>query len=500
MPGLATPSPRRPRRRARARPLSICLSLLGAALLVGPRARAEDLRQASATEVLAAAHQGQDPQRRAEALDELARRGDARGVAAVHSALSDPQVSIRHAAVRLVGALGKRGRPALRGLLKACSDPAEEVRASAVWALAALDDDRPEWGRLLIGLLQRDPSARVRIEAARCLGRFPSLVEESLPLLAAAIEAAPPEVGEAASLGLRRLGTKARAIEPRLRLLLGARELPLPRRLLVLRALGGLQEYGVGALFAARESRELTDAAEVELRTSILGRSLLKLESVSTPVASMNLIDQVTVYDLEVLRTLVTPLAYLLRQGQHPIVRTGAANLLASLGSEAGPALASYGEALQDSAAQASALEGISKLSSADQVRGLPWIQAALDQASDSFGLSLLRYLGETPSLGRPGLEVIGEALQWGTPEVRRAAARALGQLGARAAPRGPLLSECLRLDRSQVVRLEAAKALLRLGEDPLRAALPDLRSFAESLHGPGPESLEKLLQELRGK
>lgn len=477
-----------------------CLALL-LACSASPVAAETDLRLARLPEVLEAAHQGEDPVRRTEAFEELGRRLERRGIGAVHSAVSAPQLAVRVAAIRLIGSLGKHGRPGAGEAWGALDDPAAEVRAVAVASLAALGEDKPERGKRLIVLLEGDLSAGVRIEAARALGRFPSVRALALPPLLRTIETAPPELAAAATLGLRRLGRDARPLEPELRRLILQPKLELERRKLCVRVLGGLQGWGVGALFRASEIPELNAEALSELNGSTLGRTLLELFQVSTPVATSNLLDQLDVFEPEILKTVVEPLASLLRLGVHPLVRAKAASLLASLGPDARAARDSFGEALADSGAQVQALEGLSKLSEPDQLAALPWVEAALDRASDSFALDLLSYLRQATFLGGGGLKAIGQALQWGNDEVRRGAAKAYRGLGPRAAPAGPLLQQCLRLDSSPRVRYEAALALTAIGKEAGTPSAGAIRSLLSELPtGPQRAFLADALQRLEGE
>lgn len=475
--------------------LSLLLSLLLS--LASLAAGDPDLEVASAKAVLQVAADASQPERRAKALLELGRRHDARGVAVISSALSAPQPKVRIAALRLAGTLSKRAAPLGDEIAQRAADSVPLVRSEAAWALGHLGRDHAPWGRLLIQLLQRDPDLRVRHQAARSLGRLPSVAQASLPVLLAAMESQDMNVAKGAAHGVRGLGADARPMAGRLRRLALAKRLPLPRRQLALRALGGLGQWGVGPLWIARQQVGLTVVADAELARSTLGRTLLDLDRVRAPRQAADRVATLRAYQREVLLTILPALADLVRRGRHPVIRSGCAGLLASLGKQAAPAAGSLGQGLVTPGAETNALEALAGLRVEDLGPALPWIEAALQSGSDSQALDLLRFLAQRPRLDRKAVELISDSLQWGSEDVRAGAANALGALGRRSAPAIPVLKACLEQDASAKVRVLAAGVLARLGGPEAQACRQTMQSLRIEVSGPLLQHLDDALARL---
>lgn len=474
------------------------LLLAGLLFAGGPTAFADpDLSQAKIPLVLAAAGDASKPERRAVALLELGRRHDRRGVAAIHSALTAPEAEVRSAALRLAGTLGKYSLPLGDEVADRVGDSNPKVRQTAAWALARLTRDHAPWGRLLLGLLQRDSSLVVRHEAARGLGRFPSVAPASLLVLASALEDQDIWVAKGAAHGLRALGSKARVLSPRLRRLATGKRHPLGRRQLALRALGGFGQWGVGSLWIARQKVGLTVVADAELARSTLGRTLLDLDRVQAKRQATDRLATLRAYKGEVLLTILPALADLVRRGRHPIIRSGCAELLSSLGDKAAPAAASLGQGLVTPGAEAAALEALSGLKVKDLGPALPWIEAALQSGSDSQALDLLRFLSERPRLDRKAVAMTSDALQWGSEDVRASAAMTLQALGVRSKPAIPVLVACLQQDTSVRVRVFAAGVLARLGGPEAQAARAGIKALQLRVQGPLLEHLDDAMARL---
>jgi HEAT repeat protein len=477
--------------------LRLALPLASLLLIAAPVAGDPDLEQISAKEVMEAAQDASKPARRAKALLELGRRHDARGVAVISSALTARQQEVRIAALRLAGTLGKHAQPLGEEIVQRAADREPRVRSEAAWALGHLAKDHAPWGRLLTGLLERDPDLRVRHQAARSLGRFPSVATSSLPVLVGAMESQPLSVAKGGAHGVRGLGSDARPVADRLRRLALGKRFPLARRQLALRALGGLGQWGAGALWIARQQVGLTVIADAELARSTLGRTLLDLDRVRAPRQAADRVATLRAYQREVLLTILPALSDLVRRGRHPVIRSGCASLLASLGKQAAPAAASLGQGLVTPGAEANALEALGGLRVEDLAPALPWIEAALQSGSDSQVLDLLRFLAQRPRLDRKAVELISDALQWGSEDVRAGAANALGALGRRSAPAIPVLKACLEQDASVKVRILAAGVLARLGGAEAQACRKTMESLRIDASGPLLEHLDDALARL---
>ena len=110
----------------------------------------------------------------------------------------DPDTAVRAATAGTLGRLG--GPEAVRLLAAGLEDPEEEVRAQAVDALARMGGT--DAGPALLGLLQRDPSARVQERAALATGLLRSPGGEAALLAASGRPGAPLAVRAAALLAL----------------------------------------------------------------------------------------------------------------------------------------------------------------------------------------------------------------------------------------------------------------------------------------------------------
>ncbi len=478
----------------------LVLGLLPLLLLVSqaaPAAANPDLKVVSPERLLEVAADASDPQLRAKAILELGRRHDARGVAVISSAISAPEEVVRIAGLRLAGTLGKYAAPLGDRIAQGAGDSAPMVRAEVAWALGHLTRDHAPWGQVLILQLERDSDLRVRHQAARSLGRFPSVAPGSLSLLVDALERQDINVARGAAHGLRGLGQVTRPMADRLRRLALGKRYALERRQLSLRALGGLGQWGVGALWIARQQVGLTVIADAELARSTLGRTLLDLDRVRAPRQAADRIATLRVYQREVLVTILPALADLVRRGRHPVIRSGCAGLLASLGEKAAPAAASLGQGLVTPGAEANALEALDGLRVEDLGPALPWIKAALQSGSDSQCLDLLRFLAQRPRLDREAVALISDSLQWGSKDVRAGAANALGALGQRSAPAIPVLKACLEQDTNLRVRILVAGVLARLGGPEAQACRQTMESLRIQVSGPLLNHLDDALSRL---
>ncbi|MBL4845666.1 MAG: hypothetical protein JKY65_09080 [Planctomycetes bacterium] len=467
------------------RPFFVLAALVAFTTLAGSSLAQADpnFRQAKASDVLAAASQVADPVQREAALTELARRRNRGSVAVIGSALEAPQVGVRRAALRLAGSLGRPASPLGEAMAGLAKDEAS-VREALAWALPRLRQDQAAWERLLIGFVERDPSLAVRREAARSVGRFETVSKASCQVLLRAIVNQELSVAKGAAHGLRGLGRSARGLEPRIRTLALDPKLALKRRLLILRALGGHGQHGVGTLWLARQQVGLTLVAHAELGRSTLGRTLLDLELISTPRAGSDRIDILAAYEREVLLTILPALADLLRRGRHPVIRSGCATLIATLGKDAGSAALSLGKGLTTPGAERASLKALGNLRIEDLKPALPWIRRALQSGSDSQVLDLLVFLSERPKLGLFVVEMISDSLQWGSEGVRARATIALRALGQRAKPAFPLLVACFRQDKSVRVRVFAVATLAMIGGPKVTALLKEMRALLPRVAG----------------
>lgn len=139
---------------------------------------------------------------------------------------------------------------------------------------------------------------------------------------------------------------------------------------------------------------------------------------------------------------------------------------------------------------------------------------AALKHPASKVRVGVAGALGGLVRLGGPGEECIAaltEALgDPDNPEVRAAAANALGQVGPRARPAVPALVRALD-DKSDAVRLAAARALSQLDPEAARPAIPTLVRLVgmrepqhygahEVLQKLGPDGINGLIQALQDR
>ena len=174
-------------------------------------------------------------------------------------------------------------------------------------------------------------------------------------------------------------------------------------------------------------------------------------------------------------------------------VRLAAANALAGLGPEALPSLK---RALGN--ARGSVLDSMAGLLRA--VRGTPSNQARVREELAAKRVILVQAMGR---IGTPSVPTLTEALQDESPQVRLAAAYALGECGSGSREAVPGLVASLR-DADREVRVNATRALGRIGPTA-KVAIPALietlrsddlqlsRDSLDALRGIGEDSIPAL-------
>jgi HEAT repeat protein/predicted Ser/Thr protein kinase len=161
-----------------------------------------------------------------------------------------------------------------------------------------------------------------------------------------------------------------------------------------------------------------------------------------------------------------------------PATRRRAAQDLASLGSEAAPALTALTAALGDRTpdVRLRAAEALGRIGPAARP-AVPALAQALRDADPMVRAEAAKTLGLMADAAAPAAVPLGEALASPDVAVRREAAKALARVGRGAEPALRALLVALD-DKDKTVRAQAARALGRIGP-PARGAVPALTAMS---------------------
>jgi len=348
-------------------------------------------------------------------------------------------------ALRRLGRLGHRSRPAVAELISGLSDPVPEIRAATAAALGQIG-----WGEANPALIAalRDPERAVRSAAAAALARTKPDKRKAIPALAASLRADP-------------LGHGDPAVE----------------------TLGAMGEPAVPVAI------ELLQEANPELTSS--GAALLAKLGPAATAAIPSLINafhrperQIRHLAAEALASVGEPaieaLTLALRD-RDPRLRGGAARALQLMGKQASPAIAALIAVLaepeppddptppqSDDSEEGSnspqpspsgyqaALVAIGRAS-------VPALLQQLESSDHSPRVHAVRTIGFLGEQGRAAVPRLIGLL--GHPDIRLEAAWALGRIGTPARAAVPMLISALK-NRDAGLRLRAAEALGRIGEN----------------------------------
>jgi HEAT repeat protein len=434
------------------------------------------LREASALPDLVRALGDASPEVRVAAVGALQSLGAREGGLALIGRLEDGDSRVRTAAIAALAAL--RDERAVMPLLTQLLDPAGDVASRAAGALGAIGDARA--AAALVQAL-KSSSTDVRIAAASALGDLAQ--PSSVPALETAAGDTDGRVARAALAALGRiedtsaraallakldaavLGEAARdALVQQARLLssraaLDAARVDAARAQLLDGLTAKARVEGPGALMAVDALSHIARVAPIDAAAP----ALAELLGAAAPALQASLIGALGACDAEVARTA------LLEQLVEPAPAAGT-----QPSSEA-----------QASARRTAVLDGLLAQLGRQHARGTPDGRAAdplldrLGQAQGAEVVKLIALLGLTAAeRAQPAIEAFLTASQ---PELRLAAARALGQITARASAAALLV----RLDDEHAgVRREAAQALRGLADAAAVSTLLDMLQAAGRTRG----------------
>jgi len=351
---------------------------------------------------------------------------------------------IRLEALRRLGRLGHRSRPAVADLISGLSDPALEIRAATADALGQIGWS--EANPALIAAL-RDPEREVRSAAAAALARTRPDKRKAIPALAASLRADPLGYGDPAVETLAAMGEPA--VPVAIELLQEANpELTSSGAALVAK-LGPAATATIPSLIKAlhRPERQIRDlAAEA-------------LASIGDPA-----IEAIT----------------LALRDRDPRVRGGAARALQLMGNRGSPAIAALIAMLADPEppddSRPAESDDSEEGSNSPQPRpsayqaalvaiGRASVPALLQQLESTDHSARVRAVRTIAFLREQGKAAVPRLIALlGHPDIRVEAAWALGRIGTPARAAVPMLISALK-NRDAGLRLRAAEALGRIGE-----------------------------------
>jgi HEAT repeat protein len=450
-------------------------------------------------------------------------------VPALRTALADRAAAVRAQAAFSLGRLGAAAREAIPDLIGLLLDPDETVRVRAAESLGQVGAADPQTVPALAGLLE-DPSPDIRAAAARALGSLRSAAVEAVPALVPLLQDRDEGVRKAAADAVGQIGVLPEAAADTLTEgLASADNVVRSRTAEALGDIGGAAAETAPALVeAAGDDNDRVRASAVEA----LGKIGEAAAEVAVPRLVRALKDPdnwVSALAAEALGEMGAgadeAVPALVRSLGHPnqLVRANAAEALGKLGAAAAPAVPALERAARDEdggvrvgavralgaigrptpesvrtvrtalgdaepQARAAAAEAFGSWGEADEATRADLV-ALLEDANDEVKARTARVL---PKLAGPTPAVVDgltrRLAEDDSDWVRVEAARALGQLGAAAAPAGGALLRAARTGEAGL-REEAMRALA-VSQPPeaaeaftsgLRDAEPQVRKLASA-------------------
>lgn len=391
-------------------------------------------------------------------------------LAALASALQDPNAEVRRAAGSALATIGPAGVPYLVTALRH-ADP--KVRAIAASSLGQLSSGDRAVIPPLIGALQ-DIEPCVRLEAAAALGHFGPAAGAAVPQLIEVLRGPGADLRAAAVGTLGNIGAPAQAaVGPLVQLLKEERRAgAVPRVREVVTALG---QIGTAAGAAAPALAEILAEEDPGLRL----RTAWALLAVGAEPATV----------VPVLTALLDD-RKLARAKDGPSLQAQAADLLGWIGPEAEAAVPVLVRQMvrRDYPVGAAALKAVDRVGVAAVPELVRVFGRTPDRARDRLAFVLKR-------LGTPAVPPLARLLDHPQAEVRDAAAHVLGDIGRGAESAIPRLEESLD-DPAMTVRLSAAEALLAVDR---RLNWPALQLLARTLQDKDPAHRLRSLRIVEG-
>jgi HEAT repeat protein len=327
-------------------------------------------------------------------------------IGALAMAMSDGNPLVRCASASALGVIGRGSNLALRVLISAMKDADAKVRVRATLALAQVGTRTREEKVLIIPeLVQalKDPVPHVRVAAALGFVFYADEAPEVVPILVNAISDREPSVRGEALYALARFGPRARSAAP--------------------------------AVLAA-----LHDPSASVREDAVAAVHFLQLDSDGAVPA------------------LVTAL-----HDTNAPVRSSAARVLSDYGDKAQEALPSLNEAMHDGSriVRQRSMDARNQIDTAVQhiQKRVPDLVAGLSADDPERRQQSAAALAAIGTLAAPAVVELIKAVQDREARVRRAAAQALGRIGAGAGTAIPALENAAAQDSDDQVRNEAASA-----------------------------------------
>ena len=415
-----------------------------------------------------------EPEVVAQVLDTLAESGD-KAVPFLQKALEDDKG--RYWACLVIGEIGPPAKAAVPGLTKATTDKAPEVRMQALHALASIGPDSAPAINEMVKALD-DPIQPVRVAAAFALGSLGPAGKEALPALTKRI--APGATGEdkllpaVSAWAMVRIApddtTVTDAAVPVLVKSLEGRDVPL-------------------------EAAQAAALGQLKSAAAVVAPALLKAVSTASPSGIGNLLSALHSLGVGALPALEAGLA-------DPETRGPAAAVIHELGTEAKSSASALVKALADERPEVRREVLFALAAVGADSKAIPALLKSLEDPAEDVRHAAAYALGHMGPAAKAAIEPLKDHLEnhgddvlclvcaWAlvqidpagadtakialphlieglssqAPLVRREAADALGDLGARAREAAPLLGE-LASDPDPAVAKAAKEALERINK-----------------------------------
>ena len=388
-----------------------------------------------------------------------------KGLAILRDGLSDPSPAVREHSAYTIAQLGPMSKPLAPDLQKLCTDKDTYVRGVAFDALRVTGVPDPV---AFVKLLKHDNDDVVRL-AGELIPLIPDLPAGAVGPLAEALGSPNTNIQTSAANGLAAVGPAA---APALPQLIAAINKYYPK------------EYDpTAAHFEGVENaywHALTRIGEASVAPAakLLEHSNMKVRSEAAK--TLGLIGTPAKSAKEALKKALTDRSI-------------------NVAAEAAVTLCILGEAQEDAAAlikrgleapfagvPAYAIEAITRMGAT----GKPLVPLALAKIADkdfSTRLAVVSLVGALPpDEGAKYAADVGARATDEMPDIRRAAARVLARLGARAAPAADALGKALAAEKEPDIRDEFAEALLAMGAGA-KPALPALLPLVAEKGLPAP-------------
>jgi len=343
---------------------------------------------------------------------------------------SDPEENVRSSAIFALGGIGKDAVPAL---IAALQDPDPIIRRGATSALKGIGKDAKDAIPALVLVLKTDKDASVRSSAASALGRIEKDAKEAVPALVLVLKTdKDSSVRSSAAYALGSIGPEARNAVPDLVAVLKDKDKPVI--LIAITALGGIGKEAVPALVAALQDSDSTIRYEAANALRLVGKDA---------------------------KEAVPALVLALKTDKDASVRSSAASALGSIGPEARNAV--------------------------------PDLMAALSEPNERLSDAAVDALVQ---IGKDAVPALIATLSSENRRTRIYAAITLGEIGSDAKAANSTLLKLFR-SKDEGIRSTAALALAKIGPESAIVAKALSPTLIKLLNIPGKDLRANVLSAL---